>query len=300
MKTDLPLVHILLATFNGERYLNLQLQSLANQKHVHVKVIANDDGSSDGTMNILKKWKDSGLIERISTSCQKGPTEVFLGLLKESSEFEFIAFCDQDDFWVEDKLWKQILRITDTKPTLVFSSRQYIDEDGNLTGASKKLQKSPSFRNAMVENIAPGNTLMLNNSGINLVNSFSAVNVHHYDAWIYLLLSGFGKVSYIDEYLINYRIHKGNHVGLRRKSLREAINSINIYMQQMSELRLNVDENTSPTIAQEIDLFLGIKSRDTNKINIRELFFVPISRQSKIDGLVFRFLLFFALKRNSN
>jgi glycosyltransferase involved in cell wall biosynthesis len=300
VKTDLPLVYVLLATFNGAKHLNLQLQSLANQKHVCVKVIANDDGSSDDTMSILEKWKDFGLIEKISTSNRKGPTSAFLALLKESSEFKFIAFCDQDDIWVEDKLWKQFLRMTDSSPTLVFSSRQYIDQDGNAIGASKKLQKSPSFRNAMVENIAPGNTLMLNNSAINLVNRISPVNVFHYDAWIYLLLSAFGKIFYIDEHLVDYRIHSNNHVGLRRKSLREAINSINIYMQQLFELRLHVDEQTSPKVVQDIDLFLGIRNHDTNKINFSKLFFVPISRQSKIDGLVFRFLLLFALKRNSN
>jgi glycosyltransferase involved in cell wall biosynthesis len=299
VKTDLPLIYVLLATFNGARYLNLQLQSIADQNHVCVKVIANDDGSSDDTMNILEKWKESGLIEKISTSNRKGPTSAFLSLLKESSEFEFIAFSDQDDVWAQDKLWKQFLRITDSSPTLVFSSRQYIDQDGNSMGASKKLQKSPSFRNAMVENIAPGNTLMLNNSAINLVNRISAVNVIHYDAWIYLLLSAFGKISYIDEHLVKYRIHSNNHVGLRQKSLREAINSIDIYMRQLFELRLNVDEQTWPKVAQDLDLFLGIKSHDTNKINFRKILFVPISRRSKIDGFVFRFLLFFALKRNS-
>jgi glycosyltransferase involved in cell wall biosynthesis len=298
VKTDLPLIYVLLATFNGAKHLNLQLQSIADQNHVCVKVIANDDGSSDDTMKILEKWKESGLIEKISTSDRKGPTSAFLALLKESSEFEFVAFSDQDDIWVQDKLWKQFLRITDSFPTLVFSSRQYIDQDGKSIGASKKLQKLPSFRNAMVENIAPGNTLMLNNSAINLVNRISAVNVFHYDAWIYLLLSAFGKISYIDEQLVNYRIHSNNHVGLRKKSLTEAINSINIYMQQMFELRLNIDEQTSPKVAQDIDLFLGIKSHHTNKINYRKLFFVPISRQSKIDALVFRFLLLFALKRN--
>jgi glycosyltransferase involved in cell wall biosynthesis len=299
VKTDLPLIYVLLATFNGAKHLNLQLQSIADQNHVRVKVIANDDGSSDDTMNILEKWKESGLIEKISTSNRKGPTSAFLTLLKESSECEFVAFSDQDDIWVQDKLWKQFLRITDSSPTLVFSSRQYIDQDGKSIGASKKLQKSPSFRNAMVENIAPGNTLMLNNSAINLVNRISAVNVFHYDAWIYLLLSAFGKISYVDEHLVNYRIHSNNHVGLRKKSLREAINSINIYMQQMFELRLNIDEQTSPKVAQDLDLFLGIKRHHTNKIDYRKLFCVPISRQSKIDALVFRLLLLFALKRNS-
>jgi hypothetical protein len=88
-------------------------------------------------------------------------------------------------------------------------------------------------------------------------------------------------------------------VGLRKKSLREAINSINIYMQQMFELRLNIDEQTSPKVAQDLDLFLGIKRHHTNKIDYRKLFCVPISRQSKIDALVFRLLLLFALKRNS-
>jgi hypothetical protein len=81
-------------------------------------------------------------------------------------------------------------------------------------GISSNPKKGPSFGNALIENIAPGNTVLLNSPAVNIINSYVLPDIVHYDSWIYLLISAFGKCKYISLPLVQYRIHGNNQVGL--------------------------------------------------------------------------------------
>jgi glycosyltransferase involved in cell wall biosynthesis len=295
MEEESALVYVLLATQNGALFLDSQLQSLADQKNVRVKVIANDDGSTDDTLQILKKWQKLGLVETVIFSDRIGPTKVFFKLLELSGEFKYVAMCDQDDVWDENKLWRQIREINDLEPMIVSCSRQFIDEFDNLISDFKSLRKPPSFRNAMVENITPGNTLLMNNRAIKLVNSFPTEKVVHYDAWIYLLVSGFGCVKYVNEPLIKYRLHAGNHVGLGKRNIKSALNSIKEYLINLEELRMAIENNNSPKKMPDLERFLMMKNTSKRRIKLIHILKIPIERQRIIDSLFFRFLLLFLL-----
>jgi glycosyltransferase involved in cell wall biosynthesis len=233
MPNSLPIVNVLLATFNGEKFLHEQLQSLVSQNKVTVRVYVNDDGSTDETLAILEAWKEKGLIVEITHSLQVGPTSAFLKLLAWHNNADYVAFCDQDDVWRENKLFESISQIGHDGPHLIFSSRSYIDKNGSLLGHSKKLRRPPSFENALIENIAPGNTLLLNKSAIKIVNSYDNPKVCHYDSWIYLLISGLGTCIYIESGLVKYRIHKHNFVGVSNRRLRAIFRSVEYFTNQI-------------------------------------------------------------------
>ena len=286
-----PTVDILLATFNGEKYLEEQLESLDRQEDVNVRVWANDDGSTDETLTILNRWKARGLIEEISRTRRVGSTRVFLNLLLAHADSEFVAFCDQDDIWQPKKLAIQLLNIVNDKPGCVTSQRLFIDSFGTVIGASKKLRKSPSFENALIENIAPGNTILMNNQAISVINRFQNPPVKHYDSWIYLLLTYFGKVDYIDQPLVRYRIHEGNHIGLRRFNLRGFLDSAEDFLNQVRFLR-EITE-IDPGQAKKPSL-VDLSSIGDEKSKAHKVFLIlklAVERQRRIDNFGMKIVL---------
>ena len=227
MGDKLPKVVILLSTFNGSRNLEEQLTSLKNQSGVTIEVKVNDDGSTDGTLEILSYWHDQGLITSILTSERIGPTASFLKLLKNSEGAPLVAFCDQDDVWDSQKILKLSNVMDYSQPCVTFSRRNFIDAKSNLDVSKvEALNVEPSFLNAIVENIIPGNTVMLNSQAIQLINSTEQEDVIHYDWWVYLLISAFGVCKLIPERLICYRIHDENFIGLGKISFSRGMKSV--------------------------------------------------------------------------
>ncbi len=284
---------VLLASFNGERFLDKQLESLARQEDVNVRVWVNDDGSVDETLTILHKWQEKGLIKGISKTQRVGSTRAFLKLLSEHPDSEYVAFCDQDDIWVRHKLTTQVNVLERTIPMMSTCLRIYMDESGREFGKSKDLRKPPSFMNSMFENIAPGNTVLLNNLAVKVINSFENPPVSHYDSWIYLLISCFGKVDSTSSHLVKYRIHSNNSVGLRKMSFKVSRNAIKSYLNQQSFLM----EKQNELMSVEYKEYLTNVSSLVNEKNIAKrivlLRNIQIGRQSKLDEIIFRFLLVF-------
>lgn len=218
------LVTILLATRNGEAFLDEQIGSLAEQTHPRMDIWASDDGSTDRTIEILKDWKNRWAKGRfhISGGPRKGFSENFRSLVSnESVEADFIAFCDQDDIWEPHKLESALewMRRRDRCLPLMFCSRTLnISETGEPLSMSPIFSCKPSFRNALVQSLAGGNTMVLNHSAWQLVKRASSRSefVSH-DWWAYLIVSGSGGVvRYSSEPLVRYRQHANNLVGANR------------------------------------------------------------------------------------
>lgn len=96
-------VAVLMATYNGERFLREQLDSLLNQKDVTVKILVRDDNSKDSTVSILEEYKSKSLLQWY-TGEHLGVEKNFLDLLRHAPEADYYAFCDQDDVWDDNKL----------------------------------------------------------------------------------------------------------------------------------------------------------------------------------------------------
>lgn len=285
---------ILLATFNGERYLSEQLESLDRQVDVNVRVWVNDDGSVDETLKVLHKWQVQGLIKGISKTQGIGSTRAFLTLLSEHSDAEYVAFCDQDDIWEPRKLATQVLKIDNEKAMLIISQRLHVDSNGEAIGKSKRLQRPPSFENAMMENIAFGNTIMLNNKAIKLVNSIPEPQVEHYDSWIYLLISIFGKIVEVPQPLTYYRLHSKNSVGLRNISAQSVRVSVNNFVNQNIYLVENVSNENEYKKFQRLELFKSLELETNLILRYRIIQKIGFKRQRFVDGIILKLVLLFA------
>lgn len=284
---------VLLATFNGERYLDEQLESLARQEDVNLRVWANDDGSVDQTLTILHKWHAKGLINRITYTVGAGSTHTFLKLLSDHSDAQYVAFCDQDDIWEPRKLATQIIEIKNEIPMCIITQKLHIDSSGAVIGKSKRLRKKPSFENSLIENVASGNTILINSLAIKLINKIPEPQVQHYDSWIYLLVSLFGKVVEIPIPLTSYRIHSNNTVGLRRISLRENWISICSFINQNVFLYENIVIDHNCKEIQKLKMFqmLLVETNPFKKFRIIQG--IGFRRQRFIDQFIVILLILF-------
>jgi len=288
-------VDVLLATYNGEKFLEEQLQSLEQQEDVNVRVWANDDGSEDATLEILLKWQRSGLIKDISTTKRVGSTGAFLKLLSEHSDSEYVAFCDQDDVWDPLKLITQVGKLTSEMPMAITSRRLYIDSVGSIIGESRRLRKAPSFENAMVENIAPGNTILINRRAIELINEFPKPRVTHYDSWVYLLITAFGKVEFLNQPLTKYRIHENNLVGLRRYVFRRFITSTQNYLKQAQYFNDHAAKDISNCKRSSLEDLVYIFEKRNTFQKFVQLLNLEVTRQRKLDAFVIKVIFIFLI-----
>lgn len=218
--SDNPLVAILLCTYNGARFLAEQLDSLEGQTHQNWVVIASDDGSSDKTLEILQqyqsKWPAGKLT--IRSGPQKGFCQNFLSLACDPQiRADYYAFCDQDDVWLPEKVGVAlgILSSNENSPLDLYCGRTiYISERGDEIGMSRKFVHPRTFRNALVQCIAGGNTMLFSAKAKALMEMTSGVDVPSHDWWLYQLVTGYGGVVYYDlNPLIKYRQHPNSLVG---------------------------------------------------------------------------------------
>lgn len=223
-------VAILLCTYNGEKYLKNQLDSIARQTYKHWAVYASDDGSVDNTRKILQEFSASYPEHRVEIydGPQEGFAKNFYSLLQRKEVIgDYYAFCDQDDIWDVDKLEVAVghmLRIGERVPALVCGRTRYVNNDLQPIGYSPLFEKKPSFRNALVQSIAGGNTMLINSSARRLV---CMVGRHRkivsHDWMCYLIVSASGGVVYYDPIpRIGYRQHELNLVGAN-SSVKERI-----------------------------------------------------------------------------
>jgi glycosyltransferase involved in cell wall biosynthesis len=215
-------VAVLLATFNGARYLNEQLDSLKSQSWSNIDVWVADDFSTDGSWKILEQAQRTwpkGQIFAFKGAKSGSPADNFRFLLtKVPSGYEYVAFCDQDDVWIPVKIENAIAAMGPAEmpePMLHCSRTRLIDEMGAEIGLSTDFRKPPEFRNALVQNIAGGNTMVMNRAAFGLVKeTASRTSFVSHDWWTYLIVAGAGgTILYSRQPDTLYRQHAGNSVG---------------------------------------------------------------------------------------
>ncbi|MDJ0638695.1 MAG: glycosyltransferase [Paracoccaceae bacterium] len=215
-------VAILLGLFNGARHLSEQLESLTSQTHRDWSLIISDDGSRDAWLEVLADFRLSNAERRtwVMNGPRAGFAENFLTLVQAvGPTVPFAAFCDQDDVWRSDKLTAALQALATLPPGCpgVYCGRTVVT-DGNLrpTGTSPLFRAPPSFRNALVQSIAGGNTMVLNRAALDLLQDTRrrARGVVSHDWWVYQLITGAGgRVLYDQEPRVFYRQHGQNRIG---------------------------------------------------------------------------------------
>jgi len=212
-------VAILLATKDGHRFLGEQLESFASQSHQNWSLHVSDDGSSDGTRDVLARFADTNSNQiTVREGPQDGFWQNFMSLAQDQSlNADYFAFSDQDDVWYADKLTRALgyLRaVPGTTPAVYCSRTELVDEHGQHVGYSPLFDKPPSFRNALVQNIGGGNTMVFNAAAKRLLQASANVEVVSHDWWLYLAVSAVGGAIFYDpKPSIKYRQHVDNIVG---------------------------------------------------------------------------------------
>ncbi len=215
-------VTILMATCNGAANLQAQLDSFLVQTRRPGQVIVSDDGSRDGTVAILERFAAAhpGLRMRIMAGPGRGAAANFLHLLRSlPADCGPVAFADQDDVWLPDKLARGLRalgHVAPDRPALV-GGRSYVCDAGlSRRRLSRLPTRAPSFRHALVQNFAGGNTMMLNAAAARLLREAApeAGRIVMHDWWAYQIVSGAGGQVIFDRApLVLYRQHGGNQIG---------------------------------------------------------------------------------------
>lgn len=212
-------VAILLATFNGGEMLAAQLESIARQSHGDWSLIVSDDGSSDNTTQTIRAFADRQSINRVVLirGPSQGSAQNFLSLLRAAGRTPFAAFADQDDVWFDDKLSRAIrdMRAT-SRPAIYGSSTLITDQDLRPLRTSIQFKRPTSFQNALVQNIAGGNTMVLNRKALDALQPASLVakGIVSHDWWCYQMVTGMGgEMLYDPTPSLYYRQHGKNQIG---------------------------------------------------------------------------------------
>ncbi|HEV2578508.1 MAG TPA: glycosyltransferase family 2 protein [Acidobacteriaceae bacterium] len=226
-------VQVLLATFDGERFLREQIDSiLAQSLGETVTILARDDGSTDSTQQILddysRRFPDRLRVLPAGTP-GGGAKENFLALLQASTA-PYIAFADQDDVWLPNKLELELTAMHaleaehgPSTPLLVFSDLRVVDDTLAPISASFWRHRNLNPRNIhrlgrlLMENVVTGCTALLNAPLANLARSMPP-SAHMHDWWVALLASTLGHATALDQQLVLYRQHQNNVIGASRSA----------------------------------------------------------------------------------
>ncbi|WP_313623686.1 glycosyltransferase family 2 protein [Achromobacter sp.] len=214
-------VAILLCTYQGGQYLPEQLDSFGTQSHAAWTVWVSDDGSKDNTHEVLESYQRAWGPDRlfVRTGPRKGFAANFMSLVcREEIAADYYAMSDQDDIWHPDKLERAVQwlkTVPQDVPALYCTRTELVDEGKEKLGYSPLFVRPPSFGNALVQNVAGGNTMVFNNAARELLKSAGPdVKVAAHDWWVYIVVAGCGgKVFYDPNPSLLYRQHAQNLIG---------------------------------------------------------------------------------------
>lgn len=217
---SIPSVSVLMSTYNGEKYLREQIDSILNQENCQITLIVRDDGSSDDTISILKEYEGKGSLKFYIGSNLR-PAKSFLGLIDIAPETDYYAFSDQDDIWLPNKLNKAInkLELDSTnhlEPKLYFSNLTAVNQNGKVI-KDKILTNHIhiEFQAVLLRcGYIFGCTQVFNHALKELLKNSKKPNQQPmHDIWTAMLCSLYGQIIYDENSYIHYRQHGNNVVG---------------------------------------------------------------------------------------
>ena len=260
-------VDILLPTYNGEKYLREQLDSILNQTYKNIRIIISDDCSKDSTSEILKQYKEKD--ERIEIYIQENNLGVVKNIefLLKKVENPLYMLADQDDVWINNKIEKSVKKMEQEDADLVFGDLEVVDQNlktmyhsfGDFMLLNRKINKYiNSYKVNYLYNCVTGCTILSKKKFIDKILPLpinSKYVIHDY--WIGLVVSLNGKLAYMPEKYIKYRQHGNNQVGTNK------ISHGFKKLEQVRELFINVKLGVFGTYVEHKEIF----PEDIQKLN---------------------------------
>ncbi len=234
------LVHILMATHQGERFIEAQLDSIQAQTHANWILHLSDDASSDATLEKLdrfvKRWNLKDRVHQYSGP-NLGSTPNFLHLIglmkpwvKDNGCQDLFAFCDQDDVWLPDKLERAVCalqnfnetqKLEPSMPFLYVSTSIACDSSLRPLSVSKVSKGKIDFAGALIQNRFSGNTMVMNSSLVKILQKVDPMHSVWHDWTTFMVATGCGGHVYVDvKPSVLYRQHDSNVIGEPRKDLK--------------------------------------------------------------------------------
>lgn len=209
-----------MSIYNGEKYLSTQLESLVLQQGVQVSLTVRDDASFDRSCQIVEEFGKRLPVTLIRGE-NAGVARSFLELVHQVAEdADYYAFCDQDDYWLPEKLLKAVEKIEadgyeESKPTLYYSNVKRVGPDlEEIEDPFKKNYHTETFPAVILLTEAPGCTMVFNRALLILLKSYMPEYLPMHDSWALRVCAAVGgRVIYDDASYIHYRQHEKNEVG---------------------------------------------------------------------------------------
>lgn len=251
MNTKYNSVVVLLSTYNGEAFIQEQIDSLLRQRNVHVNVLIRDDGSTDSTLKILVKYTNLYSNIKLIKGCNEGYVRSFSDLVNQGlllfKEEQFYAFCDQDDVWLPDKLYNSIVKLKEmdlNKPVLYCSNSYLIDGSGKKIGKFYDVMPNINKANVLIYPTFQGCSMVFNRKAAEEYSlSIPQSGIH--DEWMYYICNFLGNIFIDKEPQFLYRIHQGNQIGINKH------NTINDFICRAKRLLYTKDPSRKFDLAND-------------------------------------------------
>jgi len=233
-------VDVLLATYNGARFVDSQIQSILEEAGPGCRLLIRDDGSIDGTLSLVKRYTDRAAGKIVLLEDDRGHLGAcgnFSALLSHASA-DYVVFCDHDDVWLPGRITKPLERIkalerqygVDT-PVLIHTDLVVTNE--NLHPLSSSFweyshldpQRGGTLNRLLVQNVVTGCATTINGALARLAGPIPESALMH-DWWLALVASAFGRLDFLAQPTVLYRQHARNTIGAKRFGLPSAIRQL--------------------------------------------------------------------------
>lgn len=247
-------VLVLMSTYNGEKYLREQIESVFSQQNMDVTILIRDDGSKDSTCNIIDEYIRLEKPIILEKGTNVGCADSFRWLLNKAFDFileyEYYAFCDQDDVWLPEKLKIACNYLDDmnpNKPCMYCSNLRVVDANLNSIGMKWEIGNSfISKAQSLVCSMATGCTMVFNRKVIEMFHHYQPYNLHIHDLWVMHMCMFLGHIHYDNDSYIFYRQHGNNVIGAKTTfgaKLKSRYNSLrHLFVKKQNENELEAQE----------------------------------------------------------
>jgi rhamnosyltransferase len=269
-------VYVMLSTYNGAKYLRTQLDSLLAQEGVDLTIRVRDDGSTDGTQAILDEYQDKYACISWYQGENKGASGSFYDLMYNSPKCEYYAFCDQDDYWHTNKLYRAVRKLENINgPCLYFSKKNIVDGELGPTDIIDEPINSVKVGAMFVRGVAYGCTEVMNLKAMELLKSHHPGIDQMHDAYAQRVIGLCGTVIYDKKSYIDYRQHGNNTIGVSMTIPQRIVNGI-------KNLRTRITDHRRSEIAKEFYRAFKHNMSSKNRYFIYHFAHIPYSLKSRL------------------
>lgn len=301
-----PKVAILLSSYNGGEYISEQIESILNQSYKNITLLIRDDGSTDKTISIIQSYLNNHKNIIFLKGENIGLVRSFLELLRYafSKNFDYFAFCDQDDIWLPNKISSAVDCLDKYSnegftPLLYSCTSKVVDKNLKFTGKlTEKKTKEITFFNTAIQNICPGHNQVINRPLAKIVLDLFKNNNYIYsqDYWITNIAVVTGKICFDNIPHTLYRMHNDNQLGYGSSKLGRFINHITrVKNKEARKMAIQLNDfvrllysTLSMKEKNEMSLFFDSQSSFIKRANY--IRYTKLYRQNNKETLAFKIL----------